>query len=152
VTKRWAEVAFAAIVITVAAATFWGTRNVAPPSFEPLGSAAFPRLVAACVAVMSLLILVRALRGRREAPDERAISRRGALVTAATLGLAALYAATMAAGLLSYRVATPLFVIASGTLLKGARLRTLLALAALGLVLGVGGHFVATHVVVIDLP
>jgi hypothetical protein len=153
VKQRWVEVALAAALLAVAAATFWGTRNVAPPSFEPLGSGAFPRVIAACIAVMALSILVRALRaGRASSADASEASKRAVVVTVGIIAVAVLYAATMALGLLDFRFATTLFVVASGILLKGASIRGFLSLSALGLVLGFGGHFIATQVVVIDLP
>jgi putative tricarboxylic transport membrane protein len=151
--ERWVNVALAAAMLVVATVTFWGTRNVAPPSYEPLGSGAFPRIIAACIAVMALMILVQAARARR-APSTGSpgTSRRGVAATVGIIVLAVVYAATMAVGLLDFRFATTLFVVASGMLLKGGGLRTFVSLAALGLALGFGGHFVATRIVVIDLP
>lgn len=136
-----ADLTLAALTIVGAALLLIGASALPAPRFEPLGSAALPRILAGLLILFALIVAARALRGDRTKVAETAPAdgpkpdpRRGALV------LAALIAYVFALDVLRvpFLVATPVFVVATG-LSMGARTWTnLAAFAALGLALAFG--------------
>lgn len=139
--KTLADLVLAGLTLAGAAVLFIGAQSLPPPRFEPLGSAALPRILGGLLVVFALIVATGALlRHRSSAPLEQPEivgpqpdPKRGALV------LAALIAYVFALDVLRvpFIIATPLFVIATGSAISGIKWRNLIAFAVLGLVLAV---------------
>lgn len=57
-----ADIAFAAAVILFAGFVYWGTLELPPPRYEPMGSAALPRALAVIMAALALIVGIRGWR------------------------------------------------------------------------------------------
>jgi tripartite-type tricarboxylate transporter receptor subunit TctC len=62
------------------------------------------------------------------------------------------YAVAFGSEIVGFRIATIAFILFSGMLLAGARLKPMLLIAAIGLVVSLGTHFVMAHWLAVDLP
>ena len=136
-----ADLALAGLTLAGAATLIIGAQSLPPPRFEPLGSAALPRILGALLAVFALIIAANALlRLRTDAPlvqnetdGPKADPKRGALVFVALL----VYVFALDVLSLPFIIATPLFVVAVGAAISGVTWRGLVAFAVLGVVLAV---------------
>lgn len=142
---------------TLCGLIWWGAQSIAPPFFDPLGSAAVPLAVATIIAALSSVVLVRALlklRRRRPAPepepDEGARNRPD--LAFGILAVSAAYVGLMDFGVLGFRWATVFYIFAAGSLLGRFGRRTMLISAALALFLGIGCGLLFRYVFYIDLP
>lgn len=136
-----ADLVLAVLTLTGAAVLLLGAADLPPPRFEPLGSAALPRILAALIIIFSLIVALRALLQYRAHVAEPAVNdgptidpRRGALVLAALI----IYVLALDVFRIPFLVATPLFVVATGLSIGGRTWINLVAFAALGLVLAFG--------------
>ena len=141
---------------------FRGALDIPPPFFDPLGSAAVPKLVAGVLLVLALVLGASAVFDvRAEEPagpmpaaieaDEKAEPASPVTAAAAVL-INAAYVGSMHARLLDFAAASTLFVLALGMLLARGRMRALLVLVPLALLLGYGFEWLFTRVLFIDLP
>lgn len=149
-----ADVALAIFLLGVAAMVGWGARSIAPPLYDPLGSAALPLAGCAILSAIAINLLVRALRslpGAARAPSPAAPPRHGL-----ALGLVLLvigYVGTMSFGVAGFRWATLVFLVAAGFLLAAGNARRLaLPIVAVALVFALGGYALFTRFFFIDLP
>jgi len=149
-----ADLGLSAAALAVAGLLFWGAREIPPPFFDPLGSAAVPQACATLLVAFAAIILVSALRRLRRAgriaqppPFKPAPG-----LALATFGLSAAYTAVIGAQATSFQVATTLYVFLAGSLLGRFRRRVMLVTGPLALVLGVGGQYLFTRFFYIDLP
>lgn len=146
----WGDLAFALAVIVAAAVVWVGTADLPPPRYEPVGSAALPRGIAAIMACLALVVAFRA-RGRGTSSDEPgspADALRAVLLGALVVG----FVAIMDARLLGFRPAAAIFVLAACVILGGVAPRRLAAYAAFAIVLSLGLHAVFTQLFYVDLP
>ena len=113
------DIALAAAVSAFAGLLWWQSLAIPPPFFDPLGSAAVPRAIALILAVLSVLVLARALlalpwpatardQGFRPRPD----------IALGLVLLVVAYIALMQAEVLSFRTATIGFLIAAKSVLR----------------------------------
>lgn len=139
--RNIADLALALLTIAAAALVLFGARDLPPPRFEPLGSAALPRILAGLLIVFALIIAISALlRQRRDdfvpvaESGPRPDPRRGALV------LAALVAYVFALDVLRvpFLFATPPFVAATGLAIGARTWRNLVIFLAFGFALAFG--------------
>jgi len=139
----------AALGLGIGAVLLIGAGNIAPPMFDPVGSAALPR---ACAVALIGLGLGTALQSalRRGAPG--GAGGAGA-IRPATTGLVLLMAAyVMAMELgLGFALATILFTAAAIPLVARSR-RLLIFSVPIALVLGLGAQWLFTSVFFVDLP
>lgn len=147
------DIALAAVLIALSGFVWWESRKIAPPFFDPLGSAALPRVVATLIAGMALVVLARAAIALRQgvratAPDYR---RRADLAVGIVV-LAVFYIGVMDAGVLGFPWATMAFIFVSGAVLGGFDRRIMAVSAVLAIVLGAGGAYLFRYVFYIDLP
>ncbi|MEX0348064.1 MAG: tripartite tricarboxylate transporter TctB family protein [Paracoccaceae bacterium] len=136
-----ADLALAGLTLAGAVILFIGAVSLPPPRFEPLGSAALPRILGGLLVVFALIVAVGAIMRHRSSDPivqedktgPKADPKRGALV------FVALIAYVFALDVLSvpFLVATPLFVIAMGMAIIGISWRGLISFAVLGLVLAI---------------
>jgi putative tricarboxylic transport membrane protein len=150
--RNIADLALAALVAAGAGLLFIGAAELPPPRFEPLGSAALPRILGALLILFALILSARALLrlrrggGAEEAPS-RAEPRRGALVFAALV----VYVAALDFVRLPFVPATTLFVTATGLAIGARTWRNLAVFAGLGLALSLGISTILTRFLYITI-
>lgn len=174
-----ADLVVGGLLIGLAALLWVGSRAIAAPFFDPLGSAALPRACALLIAALSTVMIGQALyRLRRPAaltlasrtdPSATPVASAQAAAYAAStpgtatwrrrpwlasglVGLCVAYAAAMQWNLAGFRAATGSFVFAAILLLGGAKPRTLVMAALVAGLLAAGGQFVFSRWFYIDLP
>ncbi|MCP5152540.1 MAG: tripartite tricarboxylate transporter TctB family protein [Ectothiorhodospiraceae bacterium] len=156
-----ADIVLSMVLIAVGLVVIYGTLDLPPGTFEPLGSATIPQAVACGMIGFAAWTIVHALAERRalarrqagagDESDEPAARPRHDLA----LGLMALtvvYVLVMAMGWLRFSLATLAFLVISIGMLSGFERRVLPALAVLALGLAFGLEYLFTRVFVIDLP
>ncbi|KUF10798.1 tripartite tricarboxylate transporter TctB family protein [Pseudoponticoccus marisrubri] len=131
-----ADIVLAALVAGGAALLFIGAADLPPPRFEPLGSAALPRILGALLIFFAVLLLIRAalrIRAghRRDEAASGADPRRSALVFASLV----LYVAALDFGRVPFVPATTVFVTLTGLAIGARTWINALVFAGLGLVL-----------------
>jgi putative tricarboxylic transport membrane protein len=154
-----AELILAACVWALAAAVWTAASRLPPPIFDPLGSAAVPKLIAGILAVLSLAMLAQRLRGRADLgavpdpgdPADKSAPLRPGIAALAFLVMAACPAA-MAAGLLGFRETCFAFILALGGLLSQFSRRMLALLLPTAALLAVGLSRLFGGLLYIDLP
>jgi putative tricarboxylic transport membrane protein len=160
-TSPGAEIGVGVVSILVALGTIYGTLELPPGSFEPLGSASIPQFVAGAIIVFSLWLIARAVLRARKAQDDSddastteaadSFRHRNDLAIALVV-LAVVYVLVMAMDWVRFSVATLVFLLASIGMLSGFARRSLPLLIVLSGVLGFGLEYLFTKVFVIDLP
>lgn len=131
-----------------------GASDLPPPRFEPLGSAALPRILAVVIIFFSLIIALRAYLKNKTSTSVPSFAgetdvepRRGALVLAALI----IYVFALDVLRFPFLVATPVFVIAVGLSIGERSWTNALAFASLGLLLAFGISFVLEHLLYIRI-
>ncbi|WP_439579178.1 tripartite tricarboxylate transporter TctB family protein [Elioraea sp.] len=148
-----ADLGLALGVALFAGVLWWQSGKVPPPFFDPLGSAAVPRGIAITLAVLAVLVAVRAVlglggrvrggsAGYRPRPD----------IALGIILLAVTYLGVMHLGLLGFELASIAFLVAASALLGRFERRTVALGVALALILGIGGTWLFTGFFYIDLP
>ncbi|MCB9946063.1 MAG: tripartite tricarboxylate transporter TctB family protein [Geminicoccaceae bacterium] len=138
-------------------------NRLPPPFFDPLGSAAVPRMVSALLMVLALVLVIRCLRtpvGAHADADSRGAGpgvedaagtpSPWTALAAATLPL--LYVGVMQFRILGFAPASTLFVLVMGGVLARGRPRVMLAVALAAIVTGYGLNALLTGFFYIDLP
>ncbi len=150
-TKR-GDLLFAAGIAVAAVVVFIGTIGLPPPRYEPIGSAAIPRVMAAILLLLSALLIFDVLR--RPANTDPQEAPRVATPLAPILSAAAIiaYVAVMDSGLLGFQPATALLVFGLAFGLTGFRRRAALPAAVFAILLALGTFYVFTNFFYIDLP
>ncbi len=139
-------VAFALVVLR-------GVKDIPPPFFDPVGSAAFPKYAAYIVIALAVAIAIRALaslKGGRKAEPKGYVPE--PLLALAVVGVPSVYVLSMQSGLLSYRIATVLFIFILSSLLARFDKRVMISSAIIAAVFGFGGQYLFTEVFYMDLP
>lgn len=140
--------------IALAGLMLWGARDIPPPFFDPLGSAAVPK---ACAYVLIVLALGISLRRffENHAPvvdeDEEAY-RHEPLLALAVVGLSVLYTLAMGAGWIGFKWGTVLYIFATGSALAKGNIKVMAISLVIGLTFGIGGYWLFTNLYYIDLP
>lgn len=149
-----------ALCLWVLAVMVWiAADRLPPPIFDPLGSAAVPKLIAILVAVLAAAMLVQRFAGAADRgavadpgdPVEPAAPLRPGIALGAFAAMAGCPAA-MEAGLLGFREVTFVFTIVLGGLLSGFLPRTLALLVPTAAALAIGLSWLFGGVLYIDLP
>lgn len=142
---------------------YLGALYVPPPIFDPLGSAAVPKISAFLIALLAVVILVTGLRQRTgpnvvaaETTDEDVA---GDVSTSprydlglSLFGFCAAYVAVMEFGVLGYPIATTVFLFASGLMLGGMNRRNVLLSLFISVAVGFGSDFIFSEFFYIQLP
>ena len=149
-----ADLSLAVLAMTGAAVLLIGASDLPPPRFEPLGSAALPRILALLIIVFSVIVALRALLQIKNRIVEPAAGkggdvdpRRGALVLVALI----MYVFGLDVLRVPFLVVTPLFVIAVGLSIGARSWINVAAFSALGLVLAFGISFVLEYLLYIRI-
>lgn len=154
-----AELLIALCLIVLSVAVWIAADTLPPPIFDPVGSAAVPKAVAALIAILSLAMLGQRLKGHADVgtvpepadPDPAPPPLRYGIATACFAVMVA-YPLVMGIGLFGFREATFLFVLALGGFLARFDRRTMLILLPVALVLAIGLSQLFSDVFYIDLP
>ena len=133
----------------------WGARDIPPPFFDPLGSAAVPKAVAYVLIALALGISIRRFFQNKGSPGAELEELGYELESLRAIGvvsLSILYTLGMGTGVLGFRWGTILYISLTGILLaKGNKLAILISVI-LGLLFGFGGSYLFSVWLYIDLP
>ncbi|MBE0530442.1 MAG: tripartite tricarboxylate transporter TctB family protein [Rhodospirillales bacterium] len=147
------DIVVAVTLLALAGLVWWESRRIAPPFFDPLGSAAFPRAAAILISALATVVLIRAAMGLRLGvrPPTIPYRPRPDLAIGVVL-LAVLYVGAMDLKVLGFPWATMIFVFLSGAALGGFDRRIMAYSAAIAVALGGGCTYLLRDVFYIDLP
>lgn len=131
---------------------FVGASTLPPPRFEPLGSAAMPRILGAILVLLSLPVAYAAIRDLLT-PDASGKKSALKLPFAGVFVFAALviYVAALDFGKMSFIPTTTVFVAAAGMAIDKISLRILAIYGGLGLVLASALSYVFTNFLYVQL-
>tara|TARA_B100000900_G_scaffold388897_1_gene381328 strand:- start:1875 stop:2273 length:399 start_codon:yes stop_codon:yes gene_type:complete len=130
-----------------------GVKDIPPPFFDPIGSAAFPKYAAYLVIAFAIAIAIRAYRSlKTEKPKEDPGFMSEPLLALSVVLIPSLYIVSMQIGLLSYRIATVIFILLLTSILARLDKRAMISSAIIALVFGFGGQYLFTEVFYMDLP
>ena len=154
-----AELILALCIMALSAAIWIAADRLPPPIFDPLGSAAVPKLVASLVMVLAVAMLVQRLRGNADRgavpdpgePTEAAAPLRPGIAVGAFAAIAAC-PAVMEAGLLGFRETAFVFILALGGILSRFSRRTMTILVPTAALLAAGLAWLFGGRLYIDLP
>lgn len=151
---RQFEIGVSIFIIAVCCVVIYESLDLPPGSFEPLGSAPVPQATSGLIIVLSLLVIVSALRrpvdsGPRgpeeETPDEPVSAM---LLASATL----LYVLLLHFRAIDFGSLTAIYLFALISALERFRSRSLIGAAIVAVICGYGIQFLFTKVFVVDLP
>lgn len=154
-----ADIVLSVFLIVVCAAVLWESRKIPPGTFEPMGSAPVPQAVAGLIIVLCLVVILKAILQLRtgntddannDEADEALILR--PLDAAAVLVLTIIYCLILEFRLLSFAVATILFLTVTISLLTRLQPRLLPLTIIIAVIMGYGCQYLFTQVFVVDLP
>ncbi len=140
-------------LIALAVFILMGVKDIPPPFFDPVGSAAFPKYSAYIVIALAIAIAIRAYRSLKNQPTKEPKGFRDEPLLALSVVLVpSLYILSMQSGLLSYRIATVVFVFLLSSLLARFEKRVMISSAIVAIVFGFGGQYLFTEIFYMDLP
>ena len=157
------ELGFSFFLMVLSVVIFLETLSLPPGSFDPVGSAGFPRLISAAIGILSLTILIRAARrdlvGSKStassATPNNAVSptfRRRPDLALGFYALSLVYVTVLALRLISFGICTVLFLLTSIGMLTRFYYKRLPIVLLIALVIGFGCQYIFTRVFVLDLP
>jgi len=142
--RAFGDLALAACVIVGAGILFVGASSLPPPRWEPLGSAAMPRILGGILILLALTVATRAIftlvKAAHKNISEPALHLpyRGAIVFALLIA----YIAALDFARVPFVVATTLFVMCAGMAMHRVSVRSALVHAAMGLVLSLSLDYI----------
>jgi putative tricarboxylic transport membrane protein len=159
------DLLLAAAALIGAGLLFWGASELPAPRFEPLGSAAFPRILGTAIVVLASIIAITALVGQVRGKKENAVTAvdeveaaqasqlpaARPLQTLAVLGALVAYVAALDMLRVPFVIATTLFMVVLGATLGSARLRTAVVMGIIGLLLALAIQFVFTRYLYVQI-
>lgn len=150
------DLAVSALLLLVVGAVWVESANIAPPFFDPLGSAAVPRIIATFVGILALILAIRAgyQLSTQRSPIVPGSGRESGRYDVA-LGmfvLSAVYLISLQKWGPGFQISTIAYVLASAVLLGARDRRSLMIVVAMALFLGVGAYHIFTRFFYIDLP
>ncbi len=162
-TSSKVELGFSIFLIGLSITIFWETLDLPPGSFDPVGSAGFPRLISVVIGVLSLVILIRAVHrivvGSKKATASK--SQQAAVsptfrprhdLALGFYALSLLFASVLALRWISFAISTALFLFISIGMLTRFYFKRLPVVILIALVIGFGSQYIFTQVFVLDLP
>lgn len=141
--------------IVLAGLVLWGARDIPPPFFDPLGSAAVPKACAYLLILLALGISVRNYfrnKSSTTSSTDKLNYKREPILAILVVVLSVLYTLSMGAGWLGFRWGTVIYITITGSMLAKGDKRVMLISLALGLLFGIGGQHLFTEIFYIDLP
>ena len=125
-----------------------GAQSIAPPFFDPVGSAAVPRACGFALLLIGLLVFIQSLRAKPTENVGAKLQIRPA--TIGTMALMASYILGMSIGL-GFILSTIIFVTAVVPLVNSS-LKSAPVGICLAILLGLGANWLFTDVFFVDLP
>lgn len=158
-----AELILALCMMVLSVAVWIAADLLPPPIFDPLGSAAVPKLIAIIVAFLSAAMLGQRLSGtadRGAVPDpgdpakddKETVAPLRPWIAVGSFIAMAFCPTVMAAGLLGFRETTFIFILALGGILSRFSRRTMTILVPTAALLAIGLSWLFGGVIYIDLP
>lgn len=154
------DLLLALAVTLLAVVVYWQASLLPPPFFDPVGSAAVPKLVAVVLVLLAVGVVVERLRAKPgsaetgfapEVVDDEPAAP-APWTALASIVLPVLYVSVMQAGWLAFAEASTLFVFALGALFSRFRPRLLLFLVPVAFLAGYGLDYIFTEILYVDLP
>lgn len=154
------DLLLALAVTLLAVVVYWQASLLPPPFFDPVGSAAVPKLVAIVLVLLAIGVVVERLRAKPgsaetgfapEVVDDEPAAP-APWTAFASIVLPVLYVSVMQAGWLAFAQASTLFVFALGALFSRFRPRLLLFLVPVAFLAGYGLDYIFTEILYVDLP
>ena len=152
------DVYLAIASLCLAGLLFYGAMGLPAPRFEPMGSAALPRILGGLIVLLALMLLFSVWRQLKAggaslsevqpSPDSLALARYRPLGVPACL---VVYVGALDFLQAPFVLSTILLVVALGMLLSRPTLRTAIIFMLFGLVLSVSINLVFTHFLFVDL-
>lgn len=133
------DIVLGGVSIAFAILLFIGAADLPPPRFEPLGSAAAPRILAGILVLLGSLVIWRAMANRRlphPSGDDMTAPPAHPLRGLWTLLALVAYVAALDVLRAPFAVATALFLAAIALILTGGNRRAGVVYGGVGLVLG----------------
>lgn len=154
-----AELILASCMVALSAAVWIAADRLPPPIFDPLGSAAVPKLIAVAVSILAVAMLAQRYFGVADQgvvpdpgyPAETVAPLRPAIAVGAFVAMA-FCPAVMETGLLGFRETAFVFILALGGMLSHFSRRTMTILVPTAAVLAVGLSWLFGGLLYIDLP
>jgi putative tricarboxylic transport membrane protein len=144
-----------ACTIVTAGLLLWGARDIPPPFFDPLGSAAVPKACAYILITLALSVSIRNFFKNKSlsiSHTEDGEFKHEPILAIAVVLLSAFYILSMGAGWLGFSLGTTLYIAITGSILAKGNKRVMVISLLLGLLFGFGGQHLFTEFFYIDLP
>lgn len=144
------------VLIALCGLVYWGTMDLPPPTYEPIGPAALPRLLAIVVAVLSLPLVIKPASYpqsvSRETEQGGEVIRPTPWMAVALMALSVVFAMVMQSRMVPFSIlATAYLVVVMGVMTRFRRSAWLVTLIV-SPVIGFGLEYIFTHIFIIDLP
>lgn len=140
-------------LIALAVLILMGVKDLPPPFFDPVGSAAFPKYAAYLVIALAIAIGLRAFISlKAERSKESQGFRNEPLLALSVVLIPSIYIASMQIGWLSYRISTVVFIFLLSSILARFDKRVMIWSGIVALVFGFGGQYLFTEIFYMDLP
>ncbi|MCZ6673569.1 MAG: tripartite tricarboxylate transporter TctB family protein [Verrucomicrobia bacterium] len=141
--------------IVLAGLVLWGAQDIPPPFFDPLGSAAVPKVCAYLLILIALGICIRRYfenrAGSNSNPEAEGYKSEPWLALA-VVAMSILYTLAMGSGWIGFRWGTVIYIFVTGSILARKHYPVMGLSLALGLLIGIGGQYLFTQIFYIDLP
>lgn len=150
-----ADIILAIGMIFFSALVYWGSLELPPPRYEPLGSAAVPQGLAAIMAFLSVLLILRAmphLKTFTSKENEVSDVTPRPLLAVLIFALTVVFIAILDLGLLSFIPAGILYMTAIGYFMTHRNLKRMPRFFVFSVLMVVGNYYLFTKVFYIDLP
>lgn len=155
---RRSDILIGLLLAGIAALIGWQSARIPKGVFDPIGSGQVPLVLSAILLALALWIVLRATWAARAAPAPApdasrpvaAAVLRGAGLAGVVLG----YCLTLEFRVVAFELATFLFVVALGLIIRAGRptIGTLGVLVVLGVALGFGVKAIFTDILYLSLP
>lgn len=151
-----ADIVLSVTIIIFAIVIYVAAMDLPPAYWEPLGSAALPQGLSVIMALLSLYLLVRAVKALRtyvppEKPKQEEFERRPGAAIGMFL-LCVTYVGVMDFGLLGFVEATIAFLVILVALFTRADKKQLPWIVGFALVIALGNFLIFTQFLYVDLP
>ncbi len=150
-----ADLLLAIGLILFSAAIYFGSLDLPPPKYEPMGSAAIPKGLALIMTALSVLLIIRAvpaLKLPRSKTEEITDVKPRRMLAAIIFALTVAFIAVLDFGLLTFIPAGIIYMTAIGYFMTHRNLKRMPYFFIFSVLMVVGNYYLFTKVFYIDLP